>query len=99
MRLKNLTANPLRTGLTMLGVIIGVAAVISMISIVEGGQQKLVQSIERMGTNLLFISPKTLSAEERRKFSGRSLGLRYRDVIALRQSPSRAHHCGISVFK
>ncbi len=84
--LKNLTANPLRTGLTMLGVIIGVAAVISMISIVEGGQQKLISSIERMGTNLLFINSKTLSAEDRRKFSGRSLGLRYRDVIALRKA-------------
>lgn len=82
---KNLVASPLRTGLTMLGVIIGVAAVISMISIVEGGQQKLVQSIERMGTNLLFIAPKKLNAEERRKFSGRSLGLRYSDVLAVRK--------------
>ena len=35
---KNLSANLLRSGLTMLGVIIGVASVIAMIAIVEGGQ-------------------------------------------------------------
>ncbi len=82
--LKNLAANPLRTGLTMLGVIIGVAAVISMIGIVEGGQRKLVESIERLGTNLLFVSKKKLTAEERRQFAGRSIGQRYEDAVAIR---------------
>ena len=53
--LKNLSANLLRSGLTMLGVIIGVASVIAMIAIVEGGQVWLVKSIERLGTNLLFV--------------------------------------------
>ncbi len=82
--LNNLTANPLRTGLTMLGVIIGVAAVISMIAIVEGGQRKLVQSIERLGTNLLFVFKKSLTDEEQRKFAGRSTGQRYGDALAIR---------------
>jgi ABC-type antimicrobial peptide transport system permease subunit len=83
--LKNLKSNILRTGLTMLGVIIGVAAVIAMIAIVEGGQIWLVQSIERLGTNLLFVWKKSLNLEEQRQFSGRSLGLRYGDALALRQ--------------
>lgn len=83
--LKNLKSNILRTGLTMLGVIIGVAAVIAMIAIVEGGQIWLVQSIERLGTNLLFVWKKSLTPEEKRKFPGRSLGLRYGDALALRQ--------------
>lgn len=82
----NLLANPLRTFLTMLGVIIGVAAVISMISIVEGGQQKLTRSLERLGTNLLFIWQKTLSKEDRRHYSGRSVGMRYSDALAIRES-------------
>lgn len=82
---KNLAANPLRTGLTMLGVIIGVAAVISMIAIVEGGQRKLVLSIERLGTNLLFVFQKTLTPEEQRKFAGRSTGQRYDDTLAIRK--------------
>ncbi len=83
--LKNLRSNILRTGLTMLGVIIGVAAVIAMIAIVEGGQIWLVQSIERLGTNLLFVWKKTLTVEEQRKFAGRSTGLRYGDALAVRQ--------------
>ena len=82
---RNLAANMLRTGLTMLGIIIGVAAVISMTAIVEGGQRKLVQSIERMGTNLLFVFHKTLTAEEQRKFAGRSTGQRYGDALAIQR--------------
>ncbi len=83
--LKNLKANILRTGLTMLGVIIGVAAVIAMIAIVEGGQVWLVKSIERLGTNLLFVWKKSLTLEEQRKFAGRSTGLRYGDALAVRE--------------
>ncbi len=83
--LKNLVANPMRTALTMLGVIIGVAAVISMIGIVEGGQRKLVQSIERLGTNLLFVFNKKLTAEEQRQFAGRSTGQKYDDAFAVRR--------------
>ena len=78
--LKNLSANKLRSGLTMLGVIIGVAAVIAMSSIVEGGKKMTVEMIEKMGTNLLSIRPKKLNDEELRKFTGRSKGLRYGDA-------------------
>ncbi|MCG3116605.1 MAG: ABC transporter permease [Candidatus Manganitrophus sp. SA1] len=77
---KNLSTNKLRSGLTMLGVIIGVAAVIAMSSIVEGGQKMTVEMIEKMGTNLLSIRPKKLNEEELRQFPGRSKGLRYGDV-------------------
>ena len=83
--LKNLSANLLRSGLTMLGVIIGVASVIAMIAIVEGGQVWLVKSIERLGTNLLFVWKKSLTVEEQRKFAGRSTGLRYGDALAVRK--------------
>ena len=75
----------LRSGLTMLGVIIGVAAVIAMIAIVEGGQVWLVHSLERMGTNLLFVWKKRLTVEERRLFAGRNTELRYDDALAIQQ--------------
>ncbi len=81
--IRNLTTNKLRSGLAMLGVIIGVAAVITMVSIVEGGRQRVVEAIERLGTNLLFISPKTLTPAEQREFSGRSKGLLYEDAEAV----------------
>ena len=82
--LKNLSGNLLRSGLTMLGVIIGVASVIAMMAIVEGGQVWLVSSIERLGTNLLFVWKKRLTIEERRMFAGRNLQLRYDDALAIR---------------
>ena len=56
---KNLSANVLRSGLTMLGVIIGVASVIAMIAIVEGGQVWLVSSIERLGDKFTVCLEKT----------------------------------------
>ncbi len=68
----------------MLVVIIGVASVIAMIAIVEGGQVWLVNSIERLGTNLLFVWKKRLTIEERRMFAGRMVSLRYGDVLAVR---------------
>ena len=83
--IRNLASNKLRSGLTMLGVIIGVSAVISMSSIVEGGKQMTVEMIEKMGTNLLSIRPKKLDPDERRKFSGRSKGLRYEDAVFVRE--------------
>jgi len=82
---KNLSANLLRSGLTMLGVIIGVASVIAMIAIVEGGQVWLVSSLERLGTNLLFVWKKRLTVEERRMFAGRNIMLKYEDALAIRQ--------------
>lgn len=82
--LKNLSSNKLRSGLTMLGVIIGVAAVIAMSSIVEGGKKLMVDMMEQMGTNLLFVNPKKLSDEEMRNYSGRSNGLRFEDPGALK---------------
>lgn len=83
--LKNLSSNLLRSGLTMLGVIIGVASVIAMMAIVEGGQVWLVSSIERLGTNLLFVWKKRLTIDERRMFAGRNLQLRYDDALAVRE--------------
>ena len=52
-----LLANKLRALLTMLGIIIGVAAVITMIAIGEGAQQAVTNRIQALGSNLLFISP------------------------------------------
>jgi putative ABC transport system permease protein len=82
----NLSLNKLRSGLTMLGVVIGVAAVIAMSSIVEGGKKMTVEMIEKLGTNLLSIRSKTLTEEERRTFTGRSKGLRYTDLHPIQES-------------
>ncbi|MBC7808974.1 MAG: ABC transporter permease [Akkermansiaceae bacterium] len=52
-----LAANKLRAMLTMLGVIIGVAAVIAMIAVGEGARQKTLSQIKALGTNLLLGEP------------------------------------------
>ncbi|MGC8668277.1 MAG: ABC transporter permease [Chthonomonadales bacterium] len=53
--LANLRANKLRSALTMLGVIIGVSAVIVMVAIVEGARAKVVSEFERLGSKLIII--------------------------------------------
>ncbi len=55
--LDSLRANKLRTILTMLGVIIGVAAVISMIGIAQGARQSTLDQIQRLGANVLTVRP------------------------------------------
>ena len=54
--LESLNANRLRSGLTMLGIIIGVGAVIAMLSVGQGAQASITGAISGIGTNLLFVS-------------------------------------------
>ena len=55
--LRSLGSNKLRTGLTMLGVMIGVGAVIAMLAIGEGASSRITASISAMGTNQLTVIP------------------------------------------
>ncbi|WP_221801763.1 MacB family efflux pump subunit [Oceanobacter mangrovi] len=55
--LQSLRNNWFRTLLTLLGIVIGVAAVVAMMAIGEGGKQQVLQRIESMGTNLLLVRP------------------------------------------
>ena len=55
--LSSLGANKLRTGLALLGIVIGVAAVISTMSVGRGAQETITSRIEALGTNLLFVRP------------------------------------------
>ena len=55
--LSSLGANKLRTGLALLGIVIGVAAVISTMAVGRGAQEAVTENIESLGTNLLFVRP------------------------------------------
>lgn len=57
MALRSLAANKLRTFLTTLGMVIGVAAVISMISLGEGAKQSTLSTISKFGTNIISVRP------------------------------------------
>ena len=52
---RELAVNPLRRGLSILGVIIGTAAVIASLAVIEGGREQLQGFIERLGVNLVFL--------------------------------------------
>jgi len=53
----SLGANKLRSGLTILGIVIGVAAVIAMLSIGQGAQNSITSAINSIGSNVLFVTP------------------------------------------
>ena len=55
--LTSLWASKLRSSLTVLGIVIGVAAVISLMSIGRGAQASITERIQSLGTNLLFVQP------------------------------------------
>ncbi len=59
--ISSLGANKLRAGLTVLGIVIGVTAVISLMSIGRGAQEAITSRIESLGTNLLFVRPGSVS--------------------------------------
>lgn len=54
--LRALARNKMRSALTMLGIVIGVCAVIAMVSVGQGAEQQVQQQIESFGTNTIFIS-------------------------------------------
>ena len=54
--LESLNANKLRSSLTMLGIVIGVGAVIAMLSIGAGAQSSITGSIQDIGSNLIFVN-------------------------------------------
>jgi putative ABC transport system permease protein len=80
---RSLSANKLRAGLTMLGVIIGVAAVIALMGIGHGAQAAIDSQINSMGTNLLFVSPGATNSSGVRSAQGSAQTLTYQDAQAL----------------
>jgi len=61
MALRGLSANKLRAGLTMLGIIIGTGAVIALMAVGQGAQAEISSQIEGIGSNLIFVMPGQLT--------------------------------------
>jgi putative ABC transport system permease protein len=79
----SLAANKLRSALTMLGIIIGVAAVIALMGVGRGASAAIDSQINSMGTNLLFVSPGSTSESGVRTAQGSAQTLTYEDALAL----------------
>ena len=86
--IKSLWANKLRSFLAMLGMIIGVGAVIAMLALGAGAKKQILSQIATMGTNLLVISPAQSGSQG--VISGNRQNLTVDDARALRNVPGVA---------
>lgn len=78
-----LYANKLRSLLTMLGIIIGVGAVIAMVSVGMGVRSNVQESIASLGSNMLIISPGSSNRSGPRGAAGSKTNLKYEDAKAI----------------
>src|SRR5690606_20610540 len=81
--LRSLRRNPLRSSLTSLGVIVGVAAVISMVSLGQGARAALQEQIASVGTNMVMIFPGTTTTAGARAGWGSGKRLTVADARAI----------------
>ena len=79
-----LKVNALRSFLAMLGVIIGVASVIVMVSVASGASQAIEARIKALGTNLLIVSPGSFTSGGRRAGEGTAQALSEGDLKMIR---------------
>jgi putative ABC transport system permease protein len=80
---RSLRANKMRSILTMLGMIIGVAAVIVMVAIGEGANQRISAQIASVGSNLLLVLPGSTTSSGLRMGSGGAVTLTMSDARAI----------------
>ncbi len=81
--LRALGANKLRTGLTMLGMVIGVGSIIALTAIGKGAETQVSKDIQSMGTNLLFVRPGSATAGAVQRGAGTSPTLSMDDSSAI----------------
>ena len=80
--------NKMRSALTMLGVFIGVAALIAMVSVGQGANEAVRKEIARLGTNLVVILPGAVTSGGARGGSGSASTLTVADAQAIRREAS-----------
>jgi putative ABC transport system permease protein len=85
--LKALSRNKMRTMLTMLGMIIGVGAVITMVALGKGAQSTIEEQVKAAGTNLITVMAGNFTQGGVRQGGGMSTTLTPEDAEALRQLP------------
>jgi len=81
--LRSLKVNKLRTALTMLGIMIGVAAVIAMVSVGAGAQARVAEQIQSLGSNLIIALSGSSNAAGVRLGQGSQLTITEEDAAAI----------------
>ena len=95
--LKALGRNKMRTALTMLGMIIGVAAVITMVALGNGAQQQIEAQVQAGGTNLIMVRAGNYRRGGISGGMGSSPRLKAKDVDAIREQVPGAQYLSASV--
>src|SRR5947199_10295507 len=78
-----MAANKLRTSLTMLGITIGIAAVICTVAIGEGGSNRLREQFQSLGDNFIWVEAGSRNVQGVRTGSGATKTLTLRDMTAI----------------
>jgi len=81
--LQSLVVNKLRSALTMLGVIIGVASVIAMVAVGNGASQQVQNTILSLGSNLITVSPGNLTDQSLRGAGAQAQNLTLEDMRSI----------------
>jgi putative ABC transport system permease protein len=81
--LRSLRVNKLRSALTMLGIMIGVAAVIAMVSVGAGAQARVAEQIQSLGSNLIIVLSGSTNASGVRLGQGSQLTITEDDALAI----------------
>lgn len=84
MAYRAMLSNRMRTLLTMLGIIIGIMAVVSVVALARGASEQIISNISAMGTNTITVYPGTRMGDVRQ---GRIRTLTPRDLVALQGQP------------
>jgi len=94
--LGTLTLNKMRTGLAILGIVIGIASVITLVSLGQASQKQIENQIQSLGANLLTISPGAASSGGVREAFGGGTTLTYEDAKAIAGSAELSNITNIS---
>ena len=95
--LKALARNKMRTVLTMLGMIIGVAAVITMVALGRGAQQQIEEQVQAAGTNMIMVRAGNFRRGGISHGMGAAPTLKVADVDAIRAQVPKARYLAASV--
>jgi putative ABC transport system permease protein len=89
--MRALARNKMRSILTMMGIIIGVGAVIAMLGVGQGARQTMQEQIQAMGSNLLFVSSGTVTRSGMHLGWGSTKTLVYDDMLAILRESKAVH--------
>jgi len=97
--IRSLAGNKVRSGLTILGIVIGIASVIALVAIGEGAQNSIAKNIEAIGSNLILVNPGSQRVGGINQGFGSAQSLTVEDADAIRSEISNINAVAPSVSR